>query len=322
MHDPVALTLEDAPSLPDDLTDDAAAELYGPKITAAYREVLAGHERQVENHLALAALLVEANTTIAHGQWTAFVEDKLPFGIRKAQMYVEIGEAFGSHTQDLARLPAHFTLLHALKREDPDTWARVASRLHPDITLQDINDLVASVGPIPGPTLGPAAPPWGRMREKTKSKALLAAEQTIGSLHREIARERETQRALTLEGCFVRSSVTCSLCKREYWPEDLRKDWLDDSPAQEDLTRWIQRHLAEVHSDDDVCVRYVLERFLPPVPELLTEDQKDAARALFRLDDVAVRQGYVPQGFAALWAPKMLPPAPAEAVISGGNPTI
>jgi hypothetical protein len=55
MHDPVALTLEDEHSLPD-LTDDAAADLYGPKIAAAYREVLAGHERQVENLLAVAGV--------------------------------------------------------------------------------------------------------------------------------------------------------------------------------------------------------------------------------------------------------------------------
>src|SRR6266849_7841103 len=146
-----------------------AAELYAAKaakIAAAHREVLAGHTRQVENYLAVAALLVEAKATIAHGQWTAFVEDYLPFGIRTAQMYLEIGEAFGafgSNPQDLARLPAHFTLLHALaKRPEP-------------------------------PPADEAAPPpfWGRVRAKTKPKALLQAERTIHSHTKEIAQERE-----------------------------------------------------------------------------------------------------------------------------------
>jgi hypothetical protein len=254
--------------------------------------------------------MVEANATIAHGQWTAFVEGQLPFGIRTAQMYVEIGEAFASNTQDLARLPAHFTLLHALakvKLKDADTWARVAPLVFPDITLQELNDLVDPIRPVPEPpTLEAAAPPArGTPKEKTKSKALIEAERTIGSLHREIARERETLRALTLEGIFVRSSVTCSLCTHEYWLEDPR--------AQEDITAWITRHLAEAHADDDVCVRYVLERYLPPVPEILTDDQKAEVRKVFSLDVRDTRNSrYDPRGFGEWFAQKMLGPVPAE----------
>jgi hypothetical protein len=335
MPDPVVLTLadtlEDEPSLPDDLADDAAeaaedaadaaedaadaAEargVLGTLITAAFYEVRT-------RHLVVAALVGHARETIDHGGWTPFVEQHLPFGIRTAQMYVEINEAFGgaSNTQDLARLPVRLTSLHAaakLKLEDADTWARVAPSISPDMTLEEINALVDPFGPAPEPPSTPAPAQRGGAaprREKQKSQALGDAERTIHSLNQDLARERETLRALILEGLFVRSLVTCTLCKHEHSVKDVRKDWRD-RPAQEDITAWIQTHLREAHADDDVCVRYVLERFEPPVPELLTEEQKAAARALFRPDDVAVREGYDPQGFAACFARKMLPPVPAE----------
>jgi hypothetical protein len=285
------------------------AETYAAKIAEAWGAVLAGHARQVENHIAVAKLLVDAKATLDHGEWTPFIEEKLPFGIRKAEMYLEIGKVFGTNAHDLTVLPAHFTLLHALAKLDErvgeGTLARAAKLIHPDMTMRDVDDIVDTLAPPPplspaeqaaaaAPVMVPKAPP-------KKPKALIEAETKIQTLQKEIEREKEARRDMALDSIFVRSQVMCTLCGREHH--------LDDSLAQREVTAWIKNHIADCHPDDQefVSVRYVIDRYLPPAKAPYTEAERQRDRRTWFGNKP-------PDGILGqiVNARPMLPPAPAD----------
>ena len=190
----------------DDEPTSETLDTYAGKITCAYNEVLASHERQVENHLAVAELLLEARAVIAHGNrkdengnkvggWKAFVETKLPFGDRKEQMYREIGEAFIEKPHDRAALckvlPAHFTLLHALAKLDARYGegtlakalaAQTPTLIHAEMSMDDIEQVGHEFGTAPTEDDAPAqtAPrkPRARVQQRESDRAATEHEPT------------------------------------------------------------------------------------------------------------------------------------------------
>jgi len=66
------------------------AATYVEKIEAAYKEELAGHERQVGNIVEVGRLILEAKEAVGHGKFTPYVKEKLSFGIDKAEARMTI----------------------------------------------------------------------------------------------------------------------------------------------------------------------------------------------------------------------------------------
>jgi DUF3102 family protein len=86
----------------------ATIDDFALRITAAWQKTTA-------SIIETGCLLIEAKRQLQHGQWSAMVEEKLPFGQRTAQMLMEIGRSpILSNPQHVSFLPPSWGTLYKL----------------------------------------------------------------------------------------------------------------------------------------------------------------------------------------------------------------
>jgi hypothetical protein len=141
------------------LANDPIVDSYAEKIAVANAAMLASRDQHRDDILAVAALLVDAKANIDRGKWMSFMEQKLPFGIRKAEMLLKIGDVFGTRAAaERAMLPPYFSTMHELASLESAVLDRAfAGRLiHPDVTKAQIDDINEALTPVVAKQLSPA----------------------------------------------------------------------------------------------------------------------------------------------------------------------
>lgn len=114
---------------------------------ATIREI----ERHIKDALELAtqgafrigSLLLQSKSLLEHGEWTEWVDQKLPFGIRSAQMYMAIAADERLKAKHVSCLPSSWGTLYELTKLDDDEWEVLEASLTSDLERADIKRLLA-----------------------------------------------------------------------------------------------------------------------------------------------------------------------------------
>jgi hypothetical protein len=277
------------------MSPEDRAELYREKIAEAWREVVASGGRHVGALVALGKLLNEAKETRPTDEdgkqvaWLPYFGTltetlKMEFGLGKAEKLMGIAaEPLIADSSNWENLPPHLSTLDELRKIDSrageGTLARAfaAKLIHPDMTKDDVDQIVEAL--VPPPKLSPVeeaalAPAPRPPLPKKKPKELIEAETTIQELRRAVESQKEARGDLALDSIFVRSQVLCTLCGLEHW--------LENAYAQRDVTMWIKAHINESHPGEErfVSVRYTIDRSYPPPAKQLTEEDREEGKRL------------------------------------------
>jgi hypothetical protein len=290
-----------------------------------WRDFMAATSAVVQDMLAMGQYLEESKAAIKEkgGDWLDVfdpqkVEEPITFGgltrqaaIRKAESLMLIHRY---RTQllstNLSNLPPHISGMSGLARVEqkkPGTLAKAAAegRIFADMTERHVDDLRFDRSEL-----------WALLQRKEDKSAAAAPPKVSQMTDTERALRRELERndeitekhtALTLDGVFVRSSVTCTLCAQEHW--------LEGDLQQEGVTQWIKTHIAGTHpSDKDfVAVRYVIESRLPPPARPYDYNSDDNRRQREFSQETGLFHAFLMQ-------PLALPPGSVEAAAQHVDP--